>query len=218
MSRAALARAVYTLDEMALPPTIPTSFVPRPPASHRYRADFIGVFGFFMYGVLGIVFLMALGVFLYGRLLAAEQSRKDDELAQAAANIDRATIEDFVRMSNRLKQSRTLLSKHVAFSNFFDSLQTVLPTSVRFTTLHLFFDSYGAPRVEGAGIAKNFNALAAASAAFAADGRVKDAIFSKLSVNKDNSVSFGLSAALDPKLAAFAQDASGAENAASTMP
>lgn len=193
---------------MALPPTIPTSFVPRPPAARRYHADFTGAFGFLMYGILAVVFLLAIGVFLYGQLIAAEQKGKDEKLAQAAANIDHATIEDFVQLNNRLKQSGTLLAKHVAFSNFFDALQTVLPTTVRFSSLHLSFDSHGVPRVEGAGVAKNFNALAAASAAFAADGRIKDAIFSKLSVNKDASVSFNLSAALDPKLAAFAPGAS----------
>lgn len=203
---------------MALPPTIPTSFVPHSSAARRYHADFTGAFGFLMYGILGIVFLMALSVFFYGQLLAAEQKGKDEKLAQADANIDRATIEEYVRLNNRLKQSGTLLAKHSAFSNFFDSLQTILPTNVRFSTLHLFFDAHGAPRVDGAGTAKNFNALAAASAAFAVDGRVKDAIFSKLSVNKDNSVSFGLSAALDPKLVTFAPDASEALDATSTLP
>lgn len=188
---------------MALPPTIPTSFVPRPAAARRHSVDFVGAFGFLMYGVLGIVFLMAVGVFFYGQLLTAEQSRKDKDLATKEANIDHATIEDFVRLSNRLKQSRTLLAKHVAFSNFFDSLRTVLPTNVRFSVLHLSFDSYGVPRVDGTGVAKSFNALAAASAAFAADSRIKDAIFSKLSVNRDNTVSFGFSAMLDPKLTAF---------------
>lgn len=192
---------------MAFPSTIPTSFVPRPPAARRYRADFTGAFGFLMYGIFVVIFLLALGVFFYGQLLAAEQKRKDDQLAQAAAGIDHATIEDFVQLNNRLKQSGTLLAKHVAFSNFFDALQTVLPTTVRFSSLHLSFDSHGAPRVEGTGIAKNFNALAAASASLAADGRIKDAIFSKLSVNKDNSVSFNLSAALSPELAAFTAEA-----------
>jgi hypothetical protein len=188
---------------MALPPTIPTSFVPRPTAARRHSVDLVGVFGFFMYAILGIVFLMALGVFSYGQILSAEQSRKDGELVAAEANIDQTTIEDFVRLSNRLKQGRTLLSKHVALSNFFNLIQTILPTNVRFSTLHVSFDSRGAPKVDGAGIAKNFNALAAASTAFAADNRVKDAIFSKLSVNKDSTVSFELSATLDPKLIVF---------------
>lgn len=169
-----------------------------------------------MYGVLGIVFLMALGVFFYGQILSAEQSRKDAELATKEANIDRATIEDFVRLSNRLKRSGALLSKHVAFSDFFNSLQTLLPTSVRFSTLHLSFDSYGVARVDGFGVAKNFNALAAASTALAADSRIKDAIFSKLSVNRDNSVSFGLSATLDSKLTAFTPSAGDANTTVAT--
>lgn len=201
---------------MALPPTIPTSFVPRPTSVHQYRTDFTNAFGFLMYAILGIVFLMALGVFFYGQILATEQSNKDAELATKEANIDRATIEDFVRLSNRLKRSSALLSKHVAFSDFFNSLQTLLPTSVRFSTLHLSFDSYGVARVDGFGVAKNFNALAAASTALAADSRIKDAIFSKLSVNRDNSVSFGLSATLDPKLTAFAPSAGANVTATST--
>lgn len=167
-----------------------------------------------MYAILGIVFLMALGVFFYGQILSAEQKSKNDKLA--AIEVDRTTIEDFVRLSNRLKQSDTLLAKHVAFSNFFDALQKILPTSARFSMLHLSFDARGVPRVDGSGVAKNFNALAAASAAFAADGRIKDAIFSKLSVNKDNSVSFGLTATLDSKLTAFAPNAGDANATVAT--
>ena len=76
-----------------------------------------------------------------------------------------------------------------------------MPSTVRFTSLHLILDPTGAgtAKVEGAGTAKSFNALAATSAAFATDGSIKDAIFSSIKVNKDNSVSFLLQAMLDPK-------------------
>ncbi len=190
---------------MALPPTIPTSFVPHAAgaAPQKFRADFGGAFGFFAYGALGIVFLLALGVFFYGRLLVADRAAKDTALAKAEAAIDPVTVEGFVRLRNRLDQSGTLLKKHVAISNFFGALETLLPGSVRFTSLHLVLDTTGTAKIEAAGVAKSFNALAAASTAFATDGRIKDAIFSKISINKDNSVNFGLSAALDPKLIAF---------------
>ena len=55
----------------------------------------------------------------------------------------------------------------------------------------------------GSGTAKSFNALAVISTTFATDNRIKEAIFSNIVVNKDNSVSFALSASLDPKLVAF---------------
>ncbi|TSA43774.1 hypothetical protein D4R49_02300 [bacterium] len=190
---------------MALPPTIPTSFVPHAAiaSAPRLHSNFTGVFGLFAYAVLGIVFIMALGVFFYGRILAANVTAKDAALATAQANIDPATIENFVRLRDRLASGKVLLEKHASFSNFFSTLEKLLPASVRFTSLHLSASDVGVPKVEGTGVAGSFNALAATSNAFAAGGRIKDAIFSNISVNRDGSVSFTLSAALDSKLVAF---------------
>ena len=189
---------------MALPPTIPTSFVPHPTATQqKFRSDFTGAFGFFAYTILGIVFLLALGVFFYGRILASSQSAKDAALAEQIKKIDQTTVENFIRLRDRLVSSEALLAKHVAFSEFFSSLEKILPSTVRFTTLHLSVDSTGVPEIEGSGVAKNFNALAAASAAFAEDGRIKDAIFSNLDIGKDSSVSFSLAATLDQRMIVF---------------
>ncbi|MBI2025222.1 hypothetical protein HYT04_00325 [Candidatus Kaiserbacteria bacterium] len=189
---------------MALPPTIPTSFVPHSTAvPQKFRSDFTGAFGFFAYAVFGIVFLLALGVFLYGRILASDQSSKDAALAEQVKNIDQTTVENFIRLRDRLVSSGALLAKHAAFSEFFSSLEKILPSTVRFTTLRLSIDSTGVPEIEGSGVAKNFNALAAASTAFAKDGRIKDAIFSNIDIGKDSSVSFSLAATLDQKMVVF---------------
>lgn len=189
---------------MALPPTIPTSFVPHSTAvPQKFRSDFTGAFGFFAYAVFGIVFLLALGVFLYGRILASNQSSKDAALAEQVKNIDQTTVENFIRLRDRLVSSGALLAKHAAFSEFFSSLEKILPSTVRFTTLRLSIDSTGVPEIEGSGVAKNFNALAAASTAFAKDGRIKDAIFSNIDIGKDSSVSFSLAATLDQKMVVF---------------
>ncbi len=189
---------------MALPPTIPTSFVPHSNvAPQRFRADFAGAFGFFAYAVLGVVFLLALGVFFYGRILLADKSSKDKAVLAAKAEIDSKVVENFVRLSDRLTSSKALLEGHTAFSGLFSLLENIIPTTVRFTTLRLSFDATGVSRIEGVGVAKSFNALAAASIAFAEEGRIKDAIFSNINVNKDNSVSFSLVATPDPTLIAF---------------
>ena len=189
---------------MALPPNIPTSFVPHGNAAPRqFRGDLTGAFAFFGYGVLALVFVMALGVFLYGRVLAAEQAANDKELATAQQAVDEDTVTAFVRLRDRLTSGKTLLGNHVALSTFFASLEKILPSTVRFNTLHITTGKEGTTRLEGSGIAKNFNALAFASTAFASDGRIKDAIFSGISVHRDNSVSFSLSATLDPKMTVF---------------
>ncbi len=199
---------------MALPPTIPTSFVPYSASAQtrQFRTDYSNAFKFFVYGVLGLAVLLALGVFAYGRILAATQASKDAELAKAEAMIDSATVENFVRLRNRLVSSQTLLNNHVAMSGFFSALEKILPATARFSILHLVADSTtGKVKLDASGVAKSFNVLAAVSSAFSADGRIKDAIFSNIVVNpRDNSVSFTLSATLDPKLVAFTPTVSSA--------
>lgn len=183
---------------MALLPTIPTSFVPHSNvAPKRFHADFSNAFGLFAYAVLGIVFLLALSVFFYGRILAFNQSSKDAKLKVAVDGIQPTTIDGFIRLRDRLSSGKTLLNEHVAFSGFFSLLEKIIPETVRFTTIHLSFNSTGVPKIDGAGVAKSFNALAAASTAFADDGHIKDAIFSNITINKDSSVSFSLVASID---------------------
>ena len=172
-------------------------------SGRQFRSDYSGAFGFFAYTVLGVVFVLSLGVFLYGRILASDKADKDAKIAAAQQSIDPRTIESFVRLRDRLVASQSLLDGHPAFTSFFSVLAKAMPASVRFTSLHLSFDLVGAPKVEGSGVAKSFNALAAASEAFATDGRIKDAIFSHLNVNKDDSVSFVLAATLDPRIISF---------------
>lgn len=188
-----------------LPPTIPTSFVPHSSsaAARRFGTNFNNAFGFFSYAVLLIIFLLAIGIFFYDRVLENNQASKNAALARAEAAIDLPTVESFVRLRNRLSSGTTLLGSHVALSNFFSLVETLVPTTVRFTSLHLTVDDVKAVKLEGTGIAKSFNALAAASAAFATDGRIKEAIFSNIVVTKDNTVSFALSATIDQKLVAF---------------
>lgn len=193
-----------------LPPTIPTSFVPRPSdaTAHRFSSDLSSAFGFFAYGILGSMFALAIGVFFYGRILVNTQSTKNVELKKAEATIDLATVENFVRLRNRLEFGATLFANHGAFSRFFALLETLVPSTVRFVSLHLAVNDTAGVKLDGSGVAKSFNALAVASAAFATDGRIKDAVFSNIVVNsKDNSVSFALTATLDPKSIAFSPSA-----------
>jgi len=151
-----------------------------------------------------MIFLLAVGIFFYGRILTAQKSSKDTALAAAEAKIDPATVEGFVRLRDRLLSGENLLAKHVAFSGFFSSIGGLMPTTVRFASLDLSVDDTGTIQLEGSGTAKNFNALAAVSLAFAQDGRIKNAIFSDIKVSiKDGSVTFALAATLDPKIVAF---------------
>lgn len=191
---------------MALLPTIPTSFVPRTASavqSSHIRTEFGGALAFFSYAVLAIVFLLALGVFFYGRILAAEIATKNSVLAKAEAAIDEVTVQGFVKLRDRLSSSQTLLNNHLAFSGFFSALGSIVPGTLRFSGLHLTIDSTGIVKVDGSGVSRSFNSLAVASKAFADDGRIKNVIFSKIRIEQGGFVSFGFSATLSPELVAY---------------
>ncbi len=200
---------------MALPPTIPTSFVPHTNTAvqRRYTFDFIGIFNVAAYLIFLITLAMAGGVFFYAQVLEGQLKSADAKLAAEQKKIDSTIAQNFVRLDNRLTSATMLLSNHLALSNFFETLGAILPNTVRFSTLRIAVADGGKVSIEGTGVAKNFNALAAASAGFASDGRIKDAIFSRLSVNKDNSVSFSISATVDSAFVLF----TGEENTASIM-
>lgn len=192
---------------MALPPTIPTAFVPHDSSlSERrlLRTDLGGLFDILSYVILLIVFVLALGVFVYGRVLTERQAVKDKALIVAEENIDSETIKEFVQLRDRLDSSKKLLKNHVVFSAFFTALGGILPVNVRFSSLSISVDETNTAKIQGVGVAKSFNTLAFASTAFATDKRIKDVIFSDIAINKDNSVSFSMQALLDPKLITYA--------------
>lgn len=200
-----------------LPPSLPTSFVPRPAGSppRHVNTDFTGFFGVVIYIVCGVIMALAAGVFAYERFLLSAQANKREQVTKANSSIDLKTVEGFIRLNDRLNSGQGLLEKHVALSNFFLVLESVIPSAVRFSTLEIAVNEKGdGATIHAAGVAKSLNALAAASSFFADDGRIKDAIFSKIVVNaEDDSISFLLAATIDKKLLAFSVDNPIEENA-----
>ncbi len=170
----------------------------------RARTDFTGAFGFFAYGVFVIVLGLAIGVFFYERILLGVLEGKNAALASAQAKINPETVKSFVQLRDRLAYGSTLLANHVSLSSFFATVGTDLPKTVRFSSLHITVGEGRKITLDGAGVASTFNALADLSTQFARTGHIKDAIFSNITINsKDSSVSFALSATIDPAVVAF---------------
>jgi len=179
--------------------------VPHTPAAQqrRFRFDFVGAFSFASYLILFVVVAMAIGVYAYEKVLESQSETRSAELAKAEDEIVQSTAEGLVRLDNRLSASTELLSHHVAFSRFLTTLGEVLPVTVRFSSLRIAQADSAKITFEGSGVAKNFNALAALSGTFASDSRIKEAVFSGITVSKDYSVNFSVKAEIDQKVVAY---------------
>lgn len=187
---------------MAPSPTIPTSFVPKQPVrpSQRFYKSGGNLFLLIACIALGVSLAGVAGVFAYERYLENVRESKSAAVQQAQADVDSATVEDFIRTRDRFTAAKGLLGSHVAVSQFFDLLESVTLQSVRFNSLSFILAEDRSAEIQMKGVARTFNALAAESSAFASEKRIKRAIFSDINVNANGTVSFALDADLSPNL------------------
>ncbi len=198
---------------MALSTGIPTSFVPKQPvqpvANRPMRAG-NNLFLIVSLALAGFVAVVALGVFGYGKYLDHTLATKEAKLSAAQANVDESTIEDFIRLRDRLSSGETLLTNHVELSQFFNVLESLTLQNVRFSSLKLVIAGDHTATIDLMGTAKNFNTLAAQSNSFATEKRIKRAIFSAITLTPEKAVGFRLTADIDPKLIVAGSVQSGA--------
>lgn len=187
---------------MALPPTIPTSFVPKQPVAPAGRRQKRGTNILMLVGMgLALIsIVLALGVFGFELYLKSARATKAAELARAQESVNIDTVEEFIRLKNRLSAVETLLDEHVELSEFFEVLEVRTLQAVRFSSLSISVNDDRSAEIEMEGVARTFNALAAQSTQFAAEKRIKRAIFSDIAVNQNGTVAFSLTATLDPRL------------------
>jgi hypothetical protein len=186
---------------VAVPPTIPTSFVPKQPLDgKRHFKTGTNYFLIISLAVLGVAVVASGLTFGYEYYLKSVRTARANDLTAATAAINEDTVEEFVRLRDRLVTAHTLLDKHIVPSRFFLLLDAITLQSVRFSSLEFTVAENGTATIEMEGAARSFNALAAQSAGFAAQKDFKRAIFSDISVNPNNSVSFRLTAEIDSDL------------------
>lgn len=187
---------------MAISPSIPTSFVPKQPVQPTRRPTSSGnnVLLVVSLVILGLAVAASVAAFAYERYLTSVKERRAVELTAAQERVSEDTVEEFVRLRDRALAAQNLLDDHVAISQFLDTLENITVQTVRFDSLKLSVADDRTTSIEMAGAARTFNALAVQSAAFAGEKRIKRAIFSDISVNDGGSVSFLMTAELDPRL------------------
>ena len=195
---------------MALPPTIPTSFVPKQPVTApRKRTSGANPFLALSYIVVGAAVIAAAAVFGYQFFLDGVAKKKANDVVAAQGNIDQATVTSFIRLRDRFTASQGILANHVALSQFFDLLERVTVQGVQFHSLQITVTPDRTAKVTMTGSARSFNTLAAQSNMFSTDSQIKRAIFSGITL-RGGTVAFNLTAELAPSLVTARASAHGA--------
>ncbi len=191
---------MYT-NNVALSPSIPTSFVPKQGGPTRRPSASNNVFLLISIVIFGLTIFSAGGVFLYANYLKGAEEARGNQLIEEQKKVSVNEVEQFLRLKNRLVVSQTLMQQHVVLSQFLNELEKITLSNVRFTSLTLQVAADRSAAITMVGQARTFNALAAQSKTFASEPYIKSAIFSNITPNaSDKTISFSINATLDPRI------------------
>lgn len=150
--------------------------------------------------ILGAALVAAGLTFAYQKYAESVRDARRIKLETVEREISPESVEEFIRLRNRIRAGMTLLDNQVYASQFFDVLEKITLQNVRFQSLIFSVADDRTAKIEMHGVARSFNALAAESAAFASEKYIKRAIFSDITSDKSGAVQFSLKADIDPKL------------------
>ncbi|HEY5383332.1 MAG TPA: hypothetical protein VIJ88_02130 [Candidatus Paceibacterota bacterium] len=200
-------------------PQVQTSFIPK--KSLDISASRSGSSFGLLFLIALFIFIVSLvaagGSFAYTQYLNNAIASKSKSLALAEGAYDPGTIQDLLRMDNRLNQSKTLLASHVAVSGIFALLSTQTLEQVSFSNFQYTLGPNGTAHITMQGTADSFSTVALQSDQFGGNKLLKNVVFSGITVGTNGSVGFSVSADVDSSVLSYSNSL-GAAAAASASP
>lgn len=183
-----------------------TSFIPKKPitaqsVSHRPASNLFMVFSVIILIVMGVA---SGGLFFYKSYLVKEKGILSASLEKVRDSFEKDTIEELELYDKRVSSAKQVLDGHIVLSPLFTLLGDLTIPGVQYnkfdhqTTEKGFF-------VKMSGIARDYRSIALQADVFnTANGRsFKNVVFSNLTRNKNNYVSFDVDFIVDPALISY---------------
>jgi hypothetical protein len=187
-------------------PQVRTSFIPKKPVTTAYAETKAPVSIFLLVSL--IIFLGSLfaagGAFAYLAYLKQSIESKSASLDRSRKVFEPAVIGELVRLDNRMKLGKEVLTSHVGASALFSFLEQTTLESVRFTEFGYALDGSGAGTVSMEGEARSFSDVALQSDEFAKQRVLKDIYFDNINTDQAGKVIFSVRASVDPAFLVYA--------------
>lgn len=184
-----------------------TSFIPKKPmatgTTGREPRNFLSLLAIFL---LIVSILASGGVYLYKSYLTKQEISLSASLSATRGSFEKDTIDDLELFNKRTEAARKILANHTILSAMFARLGEVTIPSVQYITFNQQTGTSGFT-VNIKGIAKDYRSIALQSDAFnTVKGRsFKNVLFSDLTKDKDNNVTFSLKFEVDPALLSYTE-------------
>jgi hypothetical protein len=182
-----------------------TSFIPKkamtPGGGSKEPKSLFSMISIFL---LVATLLAAGGIYLYKNYLIQQEESLSASLSQTRDTFEKDTLDELEMFNKRSLAATQILSKHLVLSPFFSRLSEITIPSVQYKNFE-YQSGVNAYTVNIKGVAKDYRSIAQQSDAFnTAKGRsFKNVLFSDLTRDKNNNVTFSLSFDIEPDLLSY---------------
>ncbi|MFH1608468.1 MAG: hypothetical protein ABH951_00410 [Patescibacteria group bacterium] len=188
-----------------------TSFIPKKPmmteehvASAKKPMGFLTTIAIFIFLAVAVA---SGGLYFYKGMLQKNITSMDANLALAKERFEPAKINQLQVLGKRLESSNVILSKHIAVSPIFETLQKLTMKTVRYTKFSYEFGNEKDSKIKVmmSGQAIGYRSIALQADLFTKDKNLIDPIFSNLSLDDKGNVLFDLEFSVDPSFVDYKQ-------------
>ncbi len=189
-------------------PQVGASFIPKKslaPSGGRGGGGLFYLVAIFIF----VVSLVAAGAaFAYTQYLKSDLARKTHSLELAQGAYEPGSIQDLVRLDQRIIHAKTLLSQHIAPSAVFALLANETLEKVQLNDFSFTFEEDSAS-IKLGGVADSFSTVALQSDQFGASRALSNVVFSNITVVSGGYVTFSVEANIDPSILRYSSVLSG---------
>ena len=184
-----------------------TSFIPKKPITEG-RDDGSGVSLFLLLSVILFIVIVALsgGIWLWRNSLISQIEKDKQALVAAKESYEEDTINPLIRLDDRIKESESLLARHIAVSPVFMMLEKNILRNIRLKSMNFSYGANNKIKLDLVGAATNYDALSKQSDAFGAENLrkfISQPVISDFNPIADGSISFNFTAMIDPRLISY---------------
>lgn len=139
------------------------------------------------------------GLYFYKDILMKQKIKMESDLSLAKNRFEPEAINRLKIADKRLVAATEVLSKHVAISPIFSTLESLTMKTIRYTKFNYSFDG-NKVEVKISGQAVGYRSVALQADLFSKNKYLVNLVFSNLSLDNKGNVLFDLSFSVDPNL------------------
>lgn len=184
-----------------------TSFIPKKPVTDSHiSGSGISLFLLLSIIVFIVVLILAFGVWLWQKSLVSQIEKQQKALNEAKKTYEENTIEELIRLDNRIEEAKGLLNRHLTVSPVFVFLEKNILRNVSLKSLKFSYSGSDKIKIDLSGTALSYEVLSKQSDVFGREDLetfISEPIISNFSPTGDGRVDFTFSASVSPNLVTY---------------